>query len=80
MKSRWGRDFIRRDLEATERRNVVTESYRLTDEEVAQRILSRDDRVEAWKTRAWILFFAYIDRMAVFLCGFLLGYVLSALR
>ena len=69
-----------RDLEATERRNVVIESYRLPEEEVARRILSRDERVEARKTRAWILFFRYIDLAAVFMIGFLSGYIISAFR
>jgi len=81
MRGRWNiSNPQQRDLEATERRNVVIESYRLPEEEVARRILSRDERVEAGKTRAWVLAISYIDLAAVFLIGFMVGYVISAFR
>ena len=81
MRGRWNiSNPQQRDLEATERRNVVIESYRLPEEEVARRILSRDERVEAGKTRAWVLAISYIDLAAVFMIGFLSGYIISAFR
>lgn len=80
MQNRWGKEFVKRDLEEVERRAVEVGSYRLPEEEVARRILSRDERAGVWMTRAVIAGIAYIDWAAVFLCGFLLGYVVSALR
>ncbi len=87
MRQRWGRDFVpqQRDLDEIERRKVLIEGGKLSDESVSK-CLAADagwkgsSRFDVWATRAWSLFFAYVDWMAVFLCGFLLGYVLSALR
>lgn len=87
MKNRWGKEFVpqQRNLDEIERRNVVIGKGKLSDESVSK-CLAADagwkgsSRFDVWATRAWILFFAYVDWMAVFLIGFLLGYVLSALR
>lgn len=78
MKSRWGKDFQQRDLEATERRNVVIgEAQRRIE---AERERQKPGWYDVWATRAWLLFFIYIDRIALALIWFLLGYIVSALR
>lgn len=86
MRSRWGRDFVprQRNLDEIEKRNIVVSQGKLSDESVSK-CLAADagwkgsSRFDVWATRAYMALFAYIDWLAVFLCGFLLGYVLSAL-
>lgn len=85
--ARWGKEFTprQRSLEEIERRNIVTGSGALSEESVAKCLAANtgwkgSSRFDVWATRAFILIFAYVDRAAMFLIGFLLGYVVSALR
>lgn len=83
-KSRWRKEFVRRDLEQVERRNVVIGKGKLSDESVAKCLAAdagwKSSRFDVWADRALMIGIAYMDWMAVFLIGFLLGFVLSAFR
>lgn len=84
-KSRWGKEFVRRDLEQTERRNIVIEKGKLSPAGVTIRLAARigwkrPSRFDLWADRALMAGIACMDFAAVFLVGFFLGYVLSALR
>lgn len=87
MKNRWGRDFVpqQRNLEEIEKREVVIGAGKLSDESVSQCLAAnmgweRPSRFDLWADRALMVGIAYIDFAAVFLVGFLIGYVLSAFR
>lgn len=87
MKNRWGKEFVpqQRNLDEIERRNVVIGKGTLSDESVSKCLAANvgwkgSSRFDVWATRAWILFFAYVDVAVVFLIGFLLGYGISAWR
>lgn len=87
MRDRWGKEFTpqRRSLEEIEKREVVIGAGKLSDESVS-RCLAADvewkgpSRFDVWATRALIVGIAYLDWMAVFLVGFISGYVVSAFR
>lgn len=68
MKNRW--DFGPRRTYGT---------YGLTEEEIARTMLVRDQKRRR-KARIWMTVFLYRDWMKPFAVGFLLGYVLSAMR
>lgn len=87
MKSRWEKEFTsqQRSLEEVERRNVITGGGTLSDESVVKCIAAdadwkRPSRMDIWADRAVMFVIAHIDRGAIFLIGFFLGYVVSALR
>jgi len=87
MKSRWGKEFTpqQRSLEEIERRNVITEGGALSKESVVKCLAAdtgwkRPSRMDLWADRALIIMIAYLNPAAIFLMGFLLGYVISALR
>lgn len=87
MKNRWGKEFVpqQRNLDEIERRNVVIGKGKLSDESVSK-CLAADagwkgsSRFDVWATRVLTVGIAYMDWMAVFLIGFLSGFVLSAFR
>ena len=85
--TRWGKEFTprQRSLEEIERRNVITGNGTLSDESVVKCIAADagwkgSSRFDVWVTRVFIFLFAYVDRAAMLLIGFLFGYVVSALR
>ena len=87
MKSRWGKEFTppRRSLEEIERRNVITESGALSDESVVKCLAvdadwKRPSRIDLWMDRILMVGIANLNSAVIFLIGFMLGYVLSALR
>ena len=87
MKSRWGKEFVpqQRNLDEIERRKVLIEDGKLSDESVSKCLAANvgwkgSSRFDVWATWVMTVFFAYIDFAAVFLVGFFLGYVISALR
>lgn len=85
MKPNWSKEFSprQRSLEEIERRNVVIGEGKLSEESVTRRIakdIGWKHAFDAWATRALIVSIAYLDWAAVFLVGFMAGYIVSALR
>lgn len=85
MKNRWGREFVQqRSLEEIEKREVVIGAGKLSDESVAKCLAAdvgwKSSRFDVWATWALTVGIAYMDFAAVFLIGFLFGFVLSAFR
>lgn len=87
MNNRWGKEFVpqQRNLEEIEKRNLIIGEGKLSEKNVAECLAAdngwkRPSRLDIWADRALVLFITYVDWMAFFLCGFLFGYILSALR
>lgn len=87
VQPRWGKEFNppRRDLEAIEKRQVLIEGGKLSDESVTQKIaadLGWNPR-NLWQrlgTEMIIFFLTYCDLGAAFLCGVLAGLSASLFR